>query len=182
MVPLSFFFFLMIRRPPRSTLFPYTTLFRSGTGRRGPARRYRSLLARRGPGGPARGSHRLPPRWRRHQHPGRDRPAAGVRARPVLGLDHPGPAAAHPAGSDERRDGSAIPADSSQQRLRSSATMPGWLQAFVSVNPVSHLVTAERALMAGAPAGGQIAWVLLASTILAAVFAPLTAWLYGRQR
>src|ERR1039457_3577128 len=25
----AFFFFLMIRRPPRSTLFPYTTLFRS---------------------------------------------------------------------------------------------------------------------------------------------------------
>src|SRR2546422_9652198 len=31
----SFFFFLMIRRPPRSTLFPYTTLFRSGPGGRG---------------------------------------------------------------------------------------------------------------------------------------------------
>src|SRR5215813_14572596 len=30
-----FFFFLMIRRPPRSTLFPYTTLFRSP---RGPSR------------------------------------------------------------------------------------------------------------------------------------------------
>src|ERR1051325_11920343 len=33
MCPTSFlyrFFFLMIRRPPRSTLFPYTTLFRSG--------------------------------------------------------------------------------------------------------------------------------------------------------
>src|SRR2546427_9262853 len=29
------FFFLMIRRPPRSTLFPYTTLFRSGWCRRG---------------------------------------------------------------------------------------------------------------------------------------------------
>src|SRR6266576_742033 len=27
-----FFFFLMIRRPPRSTLFPYTTLFRSAEG------------------------------------------------------------------------------------------------------------------------------------------------------
>src|SRR5258708_28330056 len=27
--PTFFFFFLMIRRPPRSTLFPYTTLFRS---------------------------------------------------------------------------------------------------------------------------------------------------------
>src|SRR2546430_4571260 len=31
-----FFFFLMIRRPPRSTLFPYTTLFRSGSGHHGP--------------------------------------------------------------------------------------------------------------------------------------------------
>src|SRR5258707_14906244 len=29
-VSFIFFFFLMIRRPPRSTLFPYTTLFRSG--------------------------------------------------------------------------------------------------------------------------------------------------------
>src|SRR5688572_33472069 len=29
------FFFLMIRRPPRSTLFPYTTLFRSGDRERG---------------------------------------------------------------------------------------------------------------------------------------------------
>src|SRR5258707_15366419 len=29
-----FFFFLMIRRPPRSTLFPYTTLFRSAPERK----------------------------------------------------------------------------------------------------------------------------------------------------
>src|SRR2546430_13459622 len=32
----SLFFFLMIRRPPRSTLFPYTTLFRSHERRHGP--------------------------------------------------------------------------------------------------------------------------------------------------
>src|SRR2546427_1373650 len=32
--PLASFFFLMIRRPPRSTLFPYTTLFRSRRRRR----------------------------------------------------------------------------------------------------------------------------------------------------
>src|SRR5256885_7773834 len=32
---LSVFFFLMIRRPPRSTLFPYTTLFRSPSPSRG---------------------------------------------------------------------------------------------------------------------------------------------------
>jgi ABC-2 type transport system permease protein len=64
----------------------------------------------------------------------------------------------------------------------SPQTMPGWLQAFVSVNPVSHLVTAERGLIAGQPALGQVAWVLLAAAALAAVFAPLTAWLYGRKR
>src|SRR5476651_2841356 len=38
---MSFFFFLMIRRPPRSTLFPYTTLFRSHGQDRGLALRER---------------------------------------------------------------------------------------------------------------------------------------------
>src|SRR3712207_8247250 len=40
------FFFLMIRRPPRSTLFPYTTLFRSSTGQ-GEAERGAARDARR---------------------------------------------------------------------------------------------------------------------------------------
>src|SRR2546427_2900339 len=35
---MSSFFFLMIRRPPRSTLFPYTTLFRSSSCRQVPVR------------------------------------------------------------------------------------------------------------------------------------------------
>ena len=61
-------------------------------------------------------------------------------------------------------------------------TMPGWLQAFVKVNPVSHLVTAERALLAGQPAAGQAAWVLLAAAVLVAIFAPATAYLYGNRR
>src|SRR5204863_8869509 len=39
-LPLSFFF-LMIRRPPRSTLFPYTTLFRSSIARLNAAWRWR---------------------------------------------------------------------------------------------------------------------------------------------
>src|SRR5438105_9034703 len=38
------FFFLMIRRPPRSTLFPYTTLFRSGSLSHGRTRAVRYLL------------------------------------------------------------------------------------------------------------------------------------------
>src|SRR3712207_7552289 len=56
-------FFLMIRRPPRSTLFPYTTLFRSPE--RAPARRphpglrWLQLVARA-----ARGGERLRPRAR----------------------------------------------------------------------------------------------------------------------
>src|SRR3712207_6860105 len=41
----SIFFFLMIRRPPRSTLFPYTTLFRSGSALEN-ARLYRELAER----------------------------------------------------------------------------------------------------------------------------------------
>src|SRR5258708_13718693 len=38
LIPGCFFFFLMIRRPPRSTLFPYTTLFRSPAGSSRPCR------------------------------------------------------------------------------------------------------------------------------------------------
>src|SRR3712207_6917460 len=55
------FFFLMIRRPPRSTLFPYTTLFRSWL--RGGRRRVRGGDRRRGrsPGGVRRGLSRLRP-------------------------------------------------------------------------------------------------------------------------
>src|SRR3989449_5502482 len=52
-----FFFFLMIRRPPRSTLFPYTTLFRSGLragGDRGPRDLHRRRVPARRLSGRAR--------------------------------------------------------------------------------------------------------------------------------
>jgi ABC-2 type transport system permease protein len=54
------------------------------------------------------------------------------------------------------------------------ATLPGWLRAFVGVNPVTHLVTATRELMSGTTPGRQIGWVLIACAILTAVFAPLS--------
>jgi ABC-2 type transport system permease protein len=57
-------------------------------------------------------------------------------------------------------------------------TMPGWLHAFVDVNPVSLLANTVRDLMAGTASAGQVGWVLLASAALTAVFAPLTARLY----
>src|SRR2546430_12627689 len=56
----SFFFFLMIRRPPRSTLFPYTTLFRSlRTSRRHPRRRDRRRPPRSAERARARGGRVL---------------------------------------------------------------------------------------------------------------------------
>src|SRR6201997_5231795 len=57
----SFFFFLMIRRPPRSTLFPYTTLFRSlplGVRRRPDPQEARRVAPRSG--------SRRPPRSEEH--------------------------------------------------------------------------------------------------------------------
>src|SRR3712207_6899614 len=53
-VDVSFFFFLMIRRPPRSTLFPYTTLFRSGRAVRAEGGGRAVHRARPGLGGPRR--------------------------------------------------------------------------------------------------------------------------------
>jgi ABC-2 type transport system permease protein len=57
-------------------------------------------------------------------------------------------------------------------------TMPGWLQAFVNVNPITHLVSAVRDLMAGRVDWTGIGWVLLSAVVLTAVFAPITMRLY----
>lgn len=59
-------------------------------------------------------------------------------------------------------------------------TMPGWLRAYIGVNPITHVVTAVRGLMDGTATAGQIGWVLLAAAALTAVFAPLTIWRYRR--
>jgi ABC-2 type transport system permease protein len=60
-------------------------------------------------------------------------------------------------------------------------TMPSWLQTFVDVNPISHLVTAERGLMNGSATAGEIVWVLAAAAVLTAVFAPLSMRLYRNK-
>ena len=61
-------------------------------------------------------------------------------------------------------------------------TMPGWVQAFVRVNPVTHLTTASRGLMHGLPVGAEVGWVLLWSAGLVLVFAPITMRLYNTER
>jgi ABC-2 type transport system permease protein len=57
-------------------------------------------------------------------------------------------------------------------------TLPGWLEAFVDVNPFSHLVTATRGLMEGDAEAGDVALVLGEAAVLTAIFAPLTVRLY----
>ena len=44
--------------------------------------------------------------------------------------------------------------------------MPDWLRTFVTANPVTHLVNAERALMNGVQAAGQVGWVLISAAVL----------------
>jgi len=58
------------------------------------------------------------------------------------------------------------------------ATLPGPLQAFVDVNPISVLATASRSLMAGEPDGEAIVISLAVAAALALVFLPLTTRLY----
>jgi ABC-2 type transport system permease protein len=59
-------------------------------------------------------------------------------------------------------------------------TLPGPLEAFVKVNPISILATAARGLMDGNAKGRDIAVVLLVAAVLTAVFAPLTNKLYRK--
>jgi ABC-2 type transport system permease protein len=60
-------------------------------------------------------------------------------------------------------------------------TLPGWLQAFVNVNPISILTTAVRGLTHGTPVGGTVTLVFIISAALVAIFGPLTMYLYRRK-
>jgi ABC-2 type transport system permease protein len=57
-------------------------------------------------------------------------------------------------------------------------TLPSAIEAFVDVNPFSHLVTAARSLMDGTAEAGDILLVLGEAAVVTAVFAPLTMRLY----
>src|SRR5256712_8976158 len=79
-----FFFFLMIRRPPRSTLFPYTTLFRSTGGSGDLLAGFIGAFLARGSAGPeaaALGAHAL---GRAAEHGARQWTARSLRPADVL--------------------------------------------------------------------------------------------------
>lgn len=60
-------------------------------------------------------------------------------------------------------------------------TMPGWLQAFVNNNPITHVASAVRDLMAGTSPGSSLVWALAWAVLLVAVFGPVTMRLYNRK-
>lgn len=60
-------------------------------------------------------------------------------------------------------------------------TMPGWLQAFVNNNPITHVASAVRDLMAGTSPGSSLLWALGWAVLLVAVFGPVTMRLYNRK-
>jgi ABC-2 type transport system permease protein len=57
-------------------------------------------------------------------------------------------------------------------------TLPRGLKTFVDVNPISHLVTAVRGLMAGTVHWDDVGIVFGTSALLTAIFLPLTVRLY----
>jgi ABC-2 type transport system permease protein len=60
-------------------------------------------------------------------------------------------------------------------------TMPGWLQGFVKINPISHLITAIRQLAEHGTIGHDFWMSILGAGIIVAIFAPLTVKAYMRK-
>jgi len=60
-------------------------------------------------------------------------------------------------------------------------TMPGWLQSFVKVNPLTDLVDAVRGLLLGGPVASHVLWSLVWMGILLIVFVPLALRAYRRR-
>ncbi|MDT0349489.1 ABC transporter permease [Pseudonocardia charpentierae] len=62
-----------------------------------------------------------------------------------------------------------------------TAMLPGWLQAFVEVNPVSKVADAARGLLTGGAVAAPTTAALLASAVVVAVFGPLAVTLYRKR-
>ncbi|MEH7511994.1 ABC transporter permease [Gottfriedia acidiceleris] len=60
-------------------------------------------------------------------------------------------------------------------------TMPNWLQWFVKINPISHLITAVRNLTNAGTAGSDLVISLIGAAVIVAIFAPLTVKAYMRR-
>jgi oleandomycin transport system permease protein len=62
-----------------------------------------------------------------------------------------------------------------------TATLPGWLQAFVHVNPLTQLVATVRGLLLGGPVAGHLLWTLVWMAGFLVVLVPLALRAYARR-
>lgn len=62
-----------------------------------------------------------------------------------------------------------------------ASTMPGWMQAFTKVNPMTHLVDSVRGLMVGGPVASHVLWTLGWMVGLLVVFVPLALRAYRKR-
>ncbi|MGG1518519.1 ABC transporter permease [Paenibacillus oryzisoli] len=60
-------------------------------------------------------------------------------------------------------------------------TMPNWLQFFVKINPISHVVSAVRQLTSSGTVGSDLVISLIGAIIIVAIFAPITVRAYMRR-
>jgi len=60
-------------------------------------------------------------------------------------------------------------------------TLPGWMRAFVEVNPLTHLVDSMRGLFVGSPLGTHVWWTLAWCAAFVVVFMPLALVAYRRK-
>jgi ABC-2 type transport system permease protein len=60
-------------------------------------------------------------------------------------------------------------------------TLPGWLQTFTKINPVSHVVSAIRDLMNNGTVTAQVGWALLGCAAVVTIFVPLAVRSYSRR-
>lgn len=60
-------------------------------------------------------------------------------------------------------------------------TMPGWLQTFVEINPVTQVIQAVRDLMNDGAFTAHVGWAVLGCSVITAIFAPLAVRSYSRK-
>jgi ABC-2 type transport system permease protein len=60
-------------------------------------------------------------------------------------------------------------------------TLPGWLAAFVQVNPVSHVVSAVRDLANNGAVTGEVGWAVVGCAVVVAIFAPMSVATFRRR-
>lgn len=61
-------------------------------------------------------------------------------------------------------------------------TLPQWLQGFVTINPISHVVSAVRDLANDGKVTAEVGWALLGCAVVITVFAPLSVKSFHRKR